>query len=128
MIVTFVGLGLAALITYLAWHKWLRAANRRGGRGGDPYLMERRAYVREVQRDWLEGHPALLARLPGAGDDVEPDQAAALDQARLEMAHDFLCSATTDPHAMWWTLRLLVSEVRGQHVSAAQRRRHARGL
>ena len=118
----FLGLGLAALIVYLASRKWLTAENRRGGRGGDANLMERRAYVRELQRDWLQGHPALLARLPGAGDDVEPDQAAALNQARLEMARDFLCSATDDPHATLWTLRLLVSEVRGQPVSDAQRR------
>lgn len=121
---TFLGLGfgLAVLIVYLASHKWLTASHRRDGRRDDTNLRERRAYTRELQRDWLQGHPELLARLPGAGDDVKPDQAAALDQARLEMARDSLCSATADPHATRWTLRLLVSEVRGQPVGDAQRR------
>jgi hypothetical protein len=129
LVVTFLGLGLVALIVYLASHKGLIASHRHGRRGGDTNLRERRAYARELQRDWLQGHPELLARLPGVSDDVGPDQAAALDQARLEMVRAFLCSATADPDATRWMLRLLVSEVHGEPVGDAQRRRrHARGL
>jgi hypothetical protein len=66
---------------------------------------------------WLIAHGYLLARLPGANDDVDDAASEALDQALRDMKHVKLWGATSQPSAVRWGIRLLVSEIRGQVVS-----------
>ncbi len=67
--------------------------------------------------DWLRARPDLLAQLPGAVDDVEPAQSAALDSALRQMTHVRLYAPTSSAAPTRWGIRLLVSELRHEHVS-----------
>ena len=70
---------------------------------------------RQVQRlAWLRAHPALLARLPGIHDDVEPVQSEALDEAVRQMKHVRLYAPTSAPIGVRRAIRTLVSELRGE--------------
>lgn len=66
---------------------------------------------------WLLARPALLARLPSAGDDVEPAQSDALLEAQRAMMLVRLYAPTSETTNVRWGIRLLVSELRGQHVN-----------
>jgi len=70
--------------------------------------------AKHAQRlDWLKAHPELLARLPGAHEDVGPAQSAALDEALKQMKFYQLYAPSSGPEATRQGIRLLVSEARG---------------
>jgi len=66
---------------------------------------------------WLQAHPDLLARLPGIANDVEDDQAAALEEALRGMRHVRLYAPTASSDGARWGIRVCVSELRGQAVA-----------
>jgi hypothetical protein len=79
--------------------------------------------IRHAQRlRWLREHPDVLARLPGAMDDVEPDQSAALGEALALMKAARLYAPTSSTTASRWGIRLCVSELRGQVVTGRDQR------
>ncbi len=77
--------------------------------------------------DWLRAEPALLARLPGVAEDVTPTQADALDAALRLMQMLRLYAPTHRPEVARWGIRLLVSELRGEHISGKDLRWATRG-
>lgn len=87
----------------------------------------RRAAQHDARIAWLRAHPELLARLPVATEDVEDHHAAALDEAVRRMKHERLFAPTAAPVNTRWWIRLLVSELRGQPVSAKEERWALRG-
>ena len=76
---------------------------------------------------WLKGTPALLARLPGADQNVSPDQHDALLAAYERMVDAGLYSRTNDKQATRWGIRLLVSEIREEALPdwGARRERYS---
>ena len=64
--------------------------------------------------DYLRSRPDLLVRLPGIGNDVHDAESAALDEALKAMKFLRLYAATADAQNARWSIRLLVSELRGQ--------------
>ena len=81
-----------------------------------------RVLYHELRLDWLRTHPALLARLPGAVQDVDPKQHEALDEALRGMKLVRLYAPTSAVDSTRWGIRLLVSELRGEHVPDKQQR------
>jgi hypothetical protein len=71
--------------------------------------------------DWLRTWPAL-ADLPGAADDVTPAKSEALDRVLRAMKLVKLYAPSSGPDATRWGIRLLVSELRGQHVEGTGQR------
>jgi hypothetical protein len=75
-----------------------------------------RSAQHEQRLAWLTVHPDLLARLPGANDDVEPAQSEALDEALRAMSLIRLYAPTAARVNTRWSIRGLVSQIRGEHV------------
>lgn len=77
-----------------------------------------RRLAKHAQRiDCLRAHPELLARLPGANDDVSPQQSSALDEALRLLKSVRLYAPTAAPESLRWGIRMAVSEIRGEHTS-----------
>lgn len=77
-----------------------------------------RRLEKHAQRvDWLKAHADLLARLPGANDDVSPAQSSALDEALRGLKLVRLYAPTAAPEMLRWGIRMAVSEIRGEHTS-----------
>ena len=81
-----------------------------------------RAVKHEARLTWLRAHPDLIARLPSAVEDVDDAKRAALDDAYTRMVNSGLYSRTSDRKSARWGIRLLVSELRREHVPDARQR------
>lgn len=81
-----------------------------------------RALNHELRLDWLRAHPTLLARLPGAMNDLDARQAEALDEALRGMSLIRLYAPTSAADKSRWGIRLLVSELRGEPVDSKDQR------
>jgi hypothetical protein len=69
---------------------------------------------------WLATHPTLLARLPGIAHDVSPTESEALEETLRAMRLVRLYAPTASSAASRWSIRLCVSELRGQTVARGE--------
>lgn len=93
----------------------------------NPQSLAQRTAKHADRLAWLQAHPDLLAKLPGAGDDVDARTSEALDEALRQMKFLQLYAPSSGPVATRWGIRLLVSEIRGQVVTGQDPRyRHRR--
>ncbi len=93
----------------------------------NPTNGQHRAKQHDQQLAWLRARHELLAHLPGVTHDPTRAQAEALDSAVRQMQHVRLYSPNTRAATVRWGIRLLVSEVRGEPVSAKDTRWALRG-
>lgn len=78
-----------------------------------------RAAKHRARLAWLR---PLMAQVPGAVEDVDDKKRAALDDAYTRMVRVGLYAPTSERRATRWGIRLLVSELRGEHVPDARQR------
>jgi len=77
--------------------------------------------AKHAQRlDWLRTYPHVR-ELPGVHDRVSGRQTEALDVALKQMKFLRLYAPSCLPAATRWRIRLLVSELRGESISAKDR-------
>jgi hypothetical protein len=77
----------------------------------------RRRAQHQQRLAWLQARPELLARLPGANDDVTPQQSSALDEALRALMLVRLYAPTSIAASVRWGIRMLVSEIRAEHTT-----------
>jgi len=82
----------------------------------------RRVEQHQRRLAWLQAHPELLARLPGMANDVSDAQSEALNEALRGMKLVKLYAPTSDNQASRWSIRVLVSELRGRVTGRAEPR------
>lgn len=82
---------------------------------GNALTTTQRRQRHQVRLDWLRApdQTPLLARLPGATDDVDEAASDALDEAVRKMMHLRLFAPTSARTSVRHGIRLLVSELRG---------------
>lgn len=85
------------------------------------FNQRQRASRKGARLAWLLGSD-LMHMLPGAADDVSPEQSTALELARTRMVLAGLYSPTSERRATRWGIRLLISELRKQHVGGKDQR------
>jgi len=85
------------------------------------YTRNQRNARKGERLTFLRAH-ALLPLLPGANQDVDVHASTALGLVADGMVESGLYSKTTEHKAMRWGIRLLVSEIRGEHVSGKDQR------
>lgn len=78
--------------------------------------MVQRQAKHDQRLTWLRAHPELLTRLPGANDNVERDHSEALDIALRGMKLERLYTMRSLAEQTRSSIRLLVSEIRGETV------------
>jgi hypothetical protein len=72
--------------------------------------------LHEARCAWLTDHPELLKRLPEAGACPTLAESQALDEAVRTMSVRRLYAPQTASHNIRWSIRRLVSELRGHVV------------
>ena len=79
------------------------------------YTSGQRAARHQARLAWLRKWKQTV-ELPGAVEDVQEFQREALTMAHNGMVAAGLYARTSEPKACRWGIRLLVGELRGEHV------------